>query len=389
MEIKPAIVVVAYNRCESLNRLLDSIGNARFLSNDVPLVISIDYSNVNEKILEIANAFEWKYGEKRIINHSSNLGLRKHILKCGDLSKEFGAVIILEDDLVVAPDFYNYVCCAQDYYKNDENIAGVSLYSHEWNGYVRKPFEPIAGNGDVYFGQFSITWGQSWTWKQWNLFKSWYSEHQELKKQNNMPDNIWKWSVHSWGKYFVYYILEKNKFYVIPYKSMTTCFSEEGVHTGNMLLDNQVALFMGNKKYEFPKFEEGMHYDIYFENMDLVDTLNSDVFDKENMCIDLYAKKEIQSEKVKYLLSTRKMEAPIIKKFGLQMRPWELNVIYNIKGEGIYLYQLDANISKKKHIDSFEVLNYVAKGMSWQNGIIYGVMRAFMGIKAILLNRKK
>lgn len=388
MENRPAIVVVTYNRGEALRRLLNSIGNSKFMTSDVPLVISIDYSSENEKILNIANDFEWKHGEKRIINHSSNLGLRKHILKCGDLSKEYGTVIILEDDLVVAPDFYNYVCCAQDYYKNDENIAGVALYSHEWNGYVRKPFEPIVGNGDVYFGQFSVTWGQSWTWKQWEAFKNWYNEHQELKKQDNMPENIWEWSVRSWGKYFVYYILEKNKFYVIPYKSMSTCFSEEGVHTGNMLLDNQVSLFMGNKIYDFIEFKDGIHYDIFFENMDLIDMLKLDISNGEDICVDLYGKKEIHNLKGGYLLTTRRIDAPIIKKFGLQMRPWELNIIYDVKGEGIYLYKIDKNVPQKKYIDSFEVLNYVAKGMPWQKGLVYGIRRGYYGMKTALFGGK-
>ena len=42
--IKPAIIVIAYNREESLKRLLTSLNNAIYESDDITLIISIDKS---------------------------------------------------------------------------------------------------------------------------------------------------------------------------------------------------------------------------------------------------------------------------------------------------------------------------------------------------------
>ena len=103
---RPAIVAVGYNRPESMKRLLRSIGEAHYEWDDIPLIISIDKSDVKE-VQEIAEAFEWKYGAKRVSLHRERLGLRNHILECGDYAIQYGAVIILEDDREVAPDFYN------------------------------------------------------------------------------------------------------------------------------------------------------------------------------------------------------------------------------------------------------------------------------------------
>ena len=43
--IKPAIIVIAYNREESLKRLLTSLNNAIYESDDITLIISIDKSD--------------------------------------------------------------------------------------------------------------------------------------------------------------------------------------------------------------------------------------------------------------------------------------------------------------------------------------------------------
>lgn len=389
MEIKPAIVVVAYNREASLKRLLNSIGNAYYETIDIPLIISIDYSSENENIVKTADAFEWKYGKKTVINHTKNIGLRKHILECGDYSAEYGAVIILEDDLVVAPDFYNFAKNAQEFYGGDQRIAGVSLYSHEWNGYVRRRFTPVKKSGDVYFGQFSITWGQCWTKQQWTCFKDWYREHQQLKFQSNMPDNIWSWSVNSWGKYFVYYILDMNKYYVVPYRALSTCFSEPGIHIKNITLDNQVCLFYGTRKYEFVKFEEGSHYDIFFENTDLKQYLQKYTNGNADICINLYGKKKETGERANYELTLLRKKGKAVKTFGLQMRPWEMNVVYEIEGNDIFLYENSGFDNKSRGGSRFSILNYEAGGMPWQAACRYGVMRAIEGVKMILQMRLK
>ena len=122
-----AIVVIAYNRVLPLKRLLGSLARADYpKDSDIPLIISIDKSD-NEEVLQAAEAFSWEHGEKRIITHEKRLGLKKHVLECGNHSRQYGSVILLEDDLFIMRDFYHYTRAALDFVKADKRIGGVSL----------------------------------------------------------------------------------------------------------------------------------------------------------------------------------------------------------------------------------------------------------------------
>jgi len=133
------IVVVGFNRVDSISRLLYSIDKA-YYDEKVDLIISIDNSGANV-VEQFAEKFNWAFGEKIIKVSDVRLGLRNHILKCGNYLNEFGydAIIILEDDLFVSPGFFNYAKQAVDFYKGDQNIAGISLYQHSWNVNADRP----------------------------------------------------------------------------------------------------------------------------------------------------------------------------------------------------------------------------------------------------------
>lgn len=87
---------------------------------------------------------------KKIILHPSNIGLKQNILSCGDLVDEYDAVIVLEDDLYVAKDFYNYAKQAAYYYLNNDNIAGISLFSYKYTEIGFYQFYPFQDNYDTF-----------------------------------------------------------------------------------------------------------------------------------------------------------------------------------------------------------------------------------------------
>lgn len=367
--MKPAIVVVGYNRTDTLKRLLQSVGNAIYHDSDINLIISLDKAENEEDVINVADDFEWKYGKKIIRRFSERQGLRKHIIQCGDLTEKYGAVIVLEDDLLVAPDFYEYVKAALDYYNNDKCITGIALYSHEWNGYARKNFVPMADQYDTYLGQYSITWGQCWNYKWWKQFKMWYLAHEGKLTQNpKIPMNINHWSDKSWGKYFVNYIVEKDKYYVIPRISRSTNCSDVGEHV--RIADNvhQVRLMTGCVDvYHFAPVGVAQKYDIYFENINIKEAFDEEI--RDDLVIDLagYGRKE---EGKRFLLSTLFLPYKMIQSYGLQLRPYEMNVFHHVPGKCIFLYDTFVTNQVKK-VKSQDVMRYEIRGFSVRDLIPY------------------
>ena len=104
--MKIAIIAVAYNRSDSLGRLLKSLERATY-PESATLIISIDKSKT-DAVEKMADGYHWPYGELRVVKHEKNLGLRAHMLSLGNYFQEYDALIVLEDDVTVATSFYYY-----------------------------------------------------------------------------------------------------------------------------------------------------------------------------------------------------------------------------------------------------------------------------------------
>lgn len=197
----------------------------------------------------MAEDFGWRFGDKHVVAHPTRLGLREHILRCGDLSEKYGGVIVLEDDLYVSPEFYEYTLEALAFYRTNSRIAGISLYNYRYNETAKLAFRAIEDGSDCYFMQTASSWGQCWTWDQWRAFRQWYDENREQPAA--IPKNVESWPETSWKKYFIKYVVATDRFFVFPRISLTTNFSNSGTHEiapGNYL---QVPLLMAPMNYRF------------------------------------------------------------------------------------------------------------------------------------------
>lgn len=367
--MEAAIVIVGYKRKRELLRLLISVKEANYDHWNPTLIISIDKSEIENEILLLLETFEWPYGEKIIRTFKERQGLKQHVLQCGDLAEKYGAVIVLEDDLLVSPEYYRYAMKALSFYQNNERVAGIALYSHKRNGYARAVFEPVNNGYDTYWGCFGVSWGQCWTDKQWKAFRDWFDTSPELEAVDEIPPEVLAWGENSWGKYFNYYTVIKRKYYIIPYISLSTCFSEEGEHTKVESTEYQVPLLQGEKKcYSFAEYENAVRYDMFFENEGCKNFFDENIW-KDGICVDLYGVKKKYAG-CRYLLSTAFLNYKIISSFGLKMRPMELNIMHGIEGEGIYLYDMSCMKKNEKRTNKNK-LYYEMAGGKWKDTLRY------------------
>ena len=338
----PAICCIGYNRPNSMRRLLNSIGMGVYKQNNIPLIISIDESNKSDDVEAVAREFEWKYGEKTIIRYPERLGLKEHCLRCGDLSIKYGALIFLEDDVVVAPGFYKFVKDAVDYYENDNRIIGISLYTQKWVQDMSCEFIPMNNGYDVFFHQRDISHGQCWMANGWKRFRQWYEINKNAlpKYDQRVPRCVYKWNEKtSWSKFMSFFLVEEDMFYASPYRSYATNLSEFGVHakiTSNIC---QVPLSLGVvNNHRFVGLDEGVVYDAIFERKD--NYLSSILYLPINeICVDINGMKYDWTG-YKYLLSSKKLKSKKLMSFGINLEPIELNIQYNVGNSGIWLYEI-------------------------------------------------
>lgn len=394
--VKPAIVAVGYNRPEGMKRLLDSIGRASFQCDDVPLIISIDESNKSDEVEKVAREFEWEHGTKEIRRFPERQGLRKHIVQCGDYSEQYGGVIILEDDLVVAEDFYSYVCSAHETYGDDERVCGVSLYSFRSNQFTHYSFDPMRIPSDVFLGGMVVTWGQSWNVRQWRNFRNWYYQHEDKLPVLNkdIPQDISSWT-RSWGRYFASFMADQHLFYVYPYIARTTCFSDFGEHNKNSIPFTfvQVPLMHGQpSNYEMLPIEQLVKYDCFYDrildgNICIFGISGSDI------CLDINNMKTITDKK--YVITNSKLDLEQVTTFGMTLRPASLNVIEEIPGNQLILYKMkeDSNQIRpwgKKRPNyhfNFRRLKYEYSDAPWRQLIYYGPFEFLSRLKDVLVSK--
>ncbi len=330
---KIAIVVVGYNRLKSISRLLKSINEANYGQNDVPLVISIDASGC-EELYNYVRDYNWPYGEKYVNIQEERLGLKNHIYQCGDLTKFFKAIILLEDDLYVSPYFYDYVVKTVEKYGEDDRISEISLYKNEGNGYVGLPFQPLQNGYDVYLKQDVSTWGECWTEKMWNQFVEWRDTHTEEDIQRiNMPTLIKTWE-RAWSKYYNAYVVDTGKYNIFPYIPVTTNFSDAGEHGGDNNRLVQVHMLWGDKVYNLGDVDNLVKYDIFSNNVSLYDWLK---LSKDDVCLSTYGNASCTKNE-RYILSPMRLPYKITKSYGGSLKPIELNVKQDIPGNTLFLY---------------------------------------------------
>lgn len=330
--IEPVIIIPAYSRAQSLARLLKSIDSADY-PHIVKLFISLEGGS-SEDVKRIALEFTSSKIQIEVIQRQQRLGLRNHILACGDLALKFGAVIVLEDDLLVDRYFYHYAIAALRYYSDQASVAGVALYAHEYNEYARLPFRPMGNGYSTYPMQVPCSWGQCWSALQWRQFRSWYAvaKIETVNDTVGLPSAVKGWPESSWKKYFAAYLVQTNRYFIYPYQAYTTnCSDPGGTHivTGSDV--HQVSFAIQTRPLIGPFFcpvaESEVTYDAFMEpcGNNIYQQLG---LSRSEVEIDTLGIKPIEVLNQKTYILTCRPVSNFIQQFPRSYRPIEHNFSY-------------------------------------------------------------
>jgi hypothetical protein len=338
--VYPVIVVLAYNRPKALQRLLGSLVAASYLKKP-KLILSLE-GGATPEVSTLARNFVTDALDVSVVEQSHKLGLRDHVIRCADLSLEFGSVIILEDDLVVDRHFYKYASEALQYYENEDTVAGVALYGYEYNELCGFPFRPMRNGYSSYPMQIACSSGQCWTRGQWAKFKAWYAGKlsSDIDAIEGLPLAVKKWPETSWKKYFHGYMVETNKYFIYPYLSYSTnCSDPGGAHIRSQSNFHQVCLASQERPPPTPRFcpvdNREVVYDAYMEPVGEF-VYRALGLDRSTVEIDFYGIKPMSVlKKTRYVVTARKCSS-VLSAYAYAFRPPEVNLSFPVeRGEGM------------------------------------------------------
>jgi len=166
MDRSAPIAVFAYDRPRHLEIALAALARCPGFAPD-RLHVFCDAAAREEDVpgctaaREVARRWVRRHGG-RLVERPRNYRFRNLTEAVGELCSAAGRVVVVEDDVVVAPDFLAYVDGALDRYADDPRVFLVGGYMFA----AEHPPEPA-----LFFAPIALAWGWA-TWKRaWDLYE--------------------------------------------------------------------------------------------------------------------------------------------------------------------------------------------------------------------------
>lgn len=155
------ILLFTYKRLDTLKRTITAL-QQNYLANDSELFIFSDapktpkdesgVSEVRSFIKEIAG-----FKKIHLYEADKNKGLANSIIDgVSGKIKEYGRVIVLEDDLITSANFLSYMNQGLDFYENNRKVFSISGYTI-----------PLSSPGDYQYDTYFLPRASSWGWATW------------------------------------------------------------------------------------------------------------------------------------------------------------------------------------------------------------------------------
>ncbi|MDZ4532469.1 glycosyltransferase [Bacillus cereus] len=243
------VIIFVYNRPEHTIQTIEALAKNGLARESNIFIFSDAAKNEEsvEKVKVVRNYIdgveEKKYFKSLTITKAEgNKGLAKSVIHgVSEIISKYGKVIVLEDDLITAPDFLTYMNDALDYYCNLDKVWSISGYN------IPIAF-PKDYKSEVYYSYRGCSWGWA-TWKnRWDQVDWDVKDYAEFKSSRrlknqfnrggrdmaNMLDSQMEGIIDSWAIRWCYAQSKKNLLTVYPVKSRVKNIGLDGsgTHSG-------------------------------------------------------------------------------------------------------------------------------------------------------------
>lgn len=264
-------MIFVYNRPEHTKRLLQSLklndlskDSDIYVFSDGPKEGSINDEGRVDMVRGLITRIDWNKS-LQLIEQEKNKGLADSVIEgLSFVFDRYDKAIVLEDDLVLSPNFISYSNEMLDEYKDEDKIAGVSGFS----------YVPDHANSDLYVLPIGCSWGWS-TWKRtWNDFefdtsylideildkklasKFDYAGYPFFKMlQAQLQGKVNSWAIRFYASFFL-----KDKYFIFPNRSLVlnTGFDELATHTLDEHSNFQKVRTDSNKNLKIEKTNKSL-----------------------------------------------------------------------------------------------------------------------------------
>lgn len=239
------IILFVYNRLDHTRKTVDALRNNNLASvSDLFIFSDAAKKEIDKNVEEVRKYIKKLNGFKtvKIIEREKNIGLACSVISgVTDVIDKYGKAIILEDDIVTAPNFLTFMNEALDSYESDQRIYSISGYNVSMN-------VPESYDKDVFLSYRYSSWGWG-TWKDrwceadWNV-NGWEKVFEDIsvkKKFRRGGDDLpyifkaqMNGTLNSWAIRWYYSHFRKNRLTVFPVRSLVENigFDGTGIHCG-------------------------------------------------------------------------------------------------------------------------------------------------------------
>ena len=261
------VALFAYKRPAHLKRAVDSLARNP-LASRTTLVVFCDGPRDEaavegvEAVRTLARAING-FASVEVVERDRNMGLAASITDgVGRLVNEHGRAIVLEDDLVVAPRFLEFMNAALEHYRDDERVMQVSGYMY--------PCSLPADGGSGFLPSISCwgwaTWARAWrhydpTLSSWDALRADAARLREFNMDGaydyaTMLKRQRAGDIDSWGVIWYLSVFAMRGLVLYPAASLAsnTGFDGSGTHSAGSVEDGvgSVPLWNGSAPFRFP-----------------------------------------------------------------------------------------------------------------------------------------
>ncbi len=237
------LVLFVYNRLDTTKKTIENL-KKNTLAKDTDLFIFSDAAKNDsgkEKVQNVRDYIHKITGFRsiKIVEAEKNKGLANSVITgVTDIIVKYGKVIVVEDDLLTAPQFLQFMNDALEFYKEDRRIWSISGYQY--------PIKmPAKYNETVYASYRASSWGWATWLDRWESIDWLIGDYKKYRynpirilsfcKGGTDLDKMLRYQMQgkldSWAIRWCYNQSRQNKYTIYPVKSLVDNIGTDGSGT--------------------------------------------------------------------------------------------------------------------------------------------------------------